>query len=220
MVAVLKEQIMANAKTGLRLLSFSIFVTITWVIVGSIIQMVQNGTSGTSTIDITLISACVSVGCYIIELIGLHIAGKDNKYFRFASFLKISSLVLAIVCVILSAISKNMIDSAKATIVTINNVVNIVISVADVVALLSIVKGCKEISPRVKGQANVVLTCFILMAISTIVLSFININNNAGLAILALLLIILMLIASVVYAICYIILIFRTTANVGKSRNH
>lgn len=209
---------MQHAKTGLRLLAFSIFATIAWVVVGSIIQVIQGATSSSSTIDITFISSCVAAGCYVIELIGLYIAGKDNAHFRFASFLKILSLLLAITCIILGAVSQNMSADAKNTIGIVGNVVNIVISVADVIALIAIVKGCKEIAPRVKGQANLILVCFVIMAASTIALSFIKVDNNTGLLVLSILLIIAVLVASVIYAINYIILIFRTAKNVGKSR--
>ncbi|MCQ2796412.1 MAG: hypothetical protein MJ213_03805 [Bacilli bacterium] len=212
---------MKNAKTGLRLLSFSIFVTIAWSFAAFIIGIIQGLPDSKVTIDVTLIASCISVGCYLIELIGLHVAGKDNTHFHRASFLKIGSLLLAVVCIVLAAVSQNMNNDAKQTIGIVTNVINIVISVADVIALISIVKGCKEIAPRVKGQANLILACFIIMAVATIVISFMsvaNVKDNIGLTILALLLSIAAVVAAVIYAINYIILIFRTTKNIGKSR--
>lgn len=212
---------MQHAKTGLRLLSISIFVTIAWSIASFIIGLIQGLPNSKVTIDTVLISSCISVGCYVFELIGLYIAGKDNTHFRRASFLKIASLLLAITCVILGAISQNMSESAKQTFGIVSNVINIVVSVADVIALISVVKGCKEIAPKVSGQANLILACFIIMATAIIAVSFMsvaNVKDNVGLTILALLLALAAAVASIIYAINYIILIFRTAKNVGKSR--
>ena len=212
---------MQHAKTGLKLLSFSLFVTIGWAIATFIIGIISAIPDSKINIDTALVASCISVVCYVIELIGLHIAGKDSKYFHRASFLKIASLVLAIVCVILGAVSKNMSADAQQVIVTIFNVVNIIIAVADVIALISVVKGCKEIAPRVKGQANLILVCFIIMALASIVVSFLDaskVEGNDGLVIFVLLLALAASIASLIYAINYIILIFRTTKQVGKPR--
>ena len=212
---------MQHAKKGLKLLSFSLFVTIAWAIASTIINFITGLPDSKVVIDTALIANCIAAACYLIELIGLHIAGKDSKYFHRASFLKIASLVLAITCIVLGAVSKNMSPDAQKTIVTVGNVINIIIAVANVIALISVVKGCKEIAPRVKGQANLILVCFIIMALATIVASFLDVSKvegNTGLAIGVLLLALAAAIASIIYAINYIILIFRTAKQIGKPR--
>lgn len=214
---------MVNAKKGLRLLSFSIILNIGWSIAYSIL-------SGFATKDMesllnflsygTLITSIVLVVCYLVDLYGLHTAGKDNDHFHRASFLKILSLVLAIVCMILGIVVATNPSTAQ-TISTITNIVSVFTAVAEVIVLFCIVKGCKEISPRVKGQANFVLVCFIVQVACMIALTFmaskVDLSNPDGGLISAVGAIsVIFAIAALLYVISYIILIFRATANVGK----
>ncbi|MCQ2794509.1 MAG: hypothetical protein MJ207_04105 [Bacilli bacterium] len=216
---------MKYAKKGLRLLSFSIILNIGWSVAYAILSgFVKEDMEGLIKFLSygTLITAAVLVVCYIIDLCGLHIAGKGNHKFHQASFLKIASLVLAIVCLILGIVVATN-PNAPAVIATIINVINIFTSVAEVVVLLCIISGCKEISPRVKGQANFVLVCFIIQVVAMIVLSFlaekINLDDPEDKLIPAVAAIsIVFSFAAILYAINYVILIFRTTANVGKPR--
>lgn len=215
---------MANAKKGLRLLSFSIILNIGWSIAYAMLQS-RSQDLGEAIIKFlsygVLVTGVVSLICYVIDLVGLHIAGKDNKHFHRASFLKIASLVLAGVCLILGAV---MIvnPGSRNTINTITSVINIFTAVAEVVVLTSIIKGCKEISPRVRGNANFVYVCFIIELAITIALSFManTENPSEGLLLTIGALAIVFAIAAILYAVFYIILIFRTTKNVGKARKH
>lgn len=217
---------MSNAKKGLRLLSFSIILNIGWSVIYAILGgIAANPNAAQSLVKFigygTLITAIVLVLCYLIDLYGLHTAGKDNAHFHRASFLKIASLVLAVVCLILGIVVVAK-PSSAGTIDTITNVISIFTSVAEVVVLFCVVKGCKEISPRVKGQANFVLVCFVIQVVCMIVLSFLATKAVAeqsegtvgAVGILA----IIFALAAILYAINYVILIFRATANVGKSR--
>lgn len=217
---------MSNAKKGLRLLSFSIILNIAWGVIYRLLQgNSQNLSEFLSNILLygILITGAVSLVCYIIDLIGLHIAGKDNKQFHRASFLKIISLVLAFVCFILGTIAIAKPETYE-TMQTANNVISIFTSVSEVVVLLSIIKGCKIISPRVKGQANFVFVCYVIQVACMIGLSFLasmvlgydhpNKTALVGILILA----VIFAVAALLYAIFYIILIFRATANVGKAR--
>lgn len=216
---------MSNAKKGLRLLSFSIILNIAW---GVIYRLLIGNSQNLPDLVVkflsygVIITSVVSLICYIIDLIGLHIAGKDNKQFHRASFLKIISLVLAFVCFILGVVAFTN-ESAAKGIQTASNVINIFTSVSEVVVLLSVIKGCKVISPRVKGNANFVFVCYVIQVACMIGLSFLATEafygkgSNAtlvGILVLA----IIFAITAILYAIFYILLIFRATANVGKAR--
>ncbi|MCQ2795562.1 MAG: hypothetical protein MJ214_05110 [Bacilli bacterium] len=213
---------MANAKKGLRLLSFSIILNIGWSIAYAMLQS-RSQDLGEAIIKFlsygVLVTGVVLLICYVIDLVGLHIAGKDNKHFHRASFLKIASLVLAGVCLILGAVII-VNPGSRNTINTITSVINIFTAVAEVVVLTSIIKGCKEISPRVRGNANFVYVCFIIELAITIALSFManTENPSEGLLLTIGALAIVFAIAAILYAVFYIILIFRTTKNVGKAR--
>lgn len=227
MLAVKKELFMANAKKGLRLLSFSIILNIGWGIAYSILQGNSKNLSDALVKFLSygiLVTGVIAVVCYVIDLIGLHIAGKDNNHFHRASFLRIASLVLAVVCLILGAINVAKPETEKI-IATITNVVNIFSAVAEVVVITSIVKGCKEISPRVKGLSNFVYGCFIIQLLITVILPFLvtylvgadgKFSSSVGIAILALA--VVYSIVAILYVIFYVILIFRATHNVGKAR--
>lgn len=214
---------MNNAKKGLRLLSLSIILNIIWSIIAAILPGVVGPDSSSEAVawiiaNILLITAIVSLVCYVIDLIGLHIAGKDNARFHLASKLKFITIGLAVVCIILGAVALAN-PSAAQGLATANSVINIIASVAEVVVLLSIIKGCKEIAPRVSGLSNVVLVTFTLMLLLTIIMSFLMAGSTSiedPKIIAAGIFGIIVAIDALVYAICYIILIFRTTANVGK----
>lgn len=217
---------MSNAKKGLRLLSLSIILNITW---GVIYRLLIGNSQNLSDVIVkflsygVIITSVVALICYVIDLVGLHIAGKDNKQFHRASFLKIISLVLAFVCFILGVIAFTN-ESAAKGIQTASNVINIFTSIAEVVVLLSIIKGCKVISPRVRGQANFVFVCYVIQVACMIGLSFLatealSYDHPGQTALVGILVLaVIFAIAALLYAIFYIILIFRATANVGKAR--
>ena len=218
---------MSHARKGLRLLSLSILLNIGWAIALVIITNIadRNIESIAKIIAYSaLISAGVSILCFLIDLIGLHIAGKDNKYFHRASFLKILSILCGIACLvigIIAAINANNKEMIK-NLDFVTSVINIFVAVAEVIVLLSIITGCQDVAPRVKGLAVFVFICFIVEIAISIAVSFLA--NNAiiqptdAITKIATVLGIVYVILAGIYSLSYILLIFRTTANIGKTR--
>lgn len=226
---------MKNAKKGLRLLSFSIILNITWAITYSILNSVAYNAGGDIIKNIltflsygVLITSIVSLICFFIDLYALRCAGKDNKHFHRASFLKILSIICGFVCFILSiVIVANVFDSSKTALVNslelANSSMTIFVSIAEVVVLSSVIKGCKEISPRVKGLSIFVYICFIGQLVLAITSSFLvnklisQPNFDTFKTIIFVLGIIYPILATT-YTVSFVLLIFRTTANIGKER--
>lgn len=220
--------LMYDAKRGLRLLSFSIILNIAWSIAVSF--LFENGSENFKTY-IPVITLGILLVCYLVDFAGLHLAGHDNDHFRSAWKLKIITLVLtlaAIVFALIVAIKKD--PDMQKTLSTFTMIVHIFALVAEVLVLIFVIKGCREISPRVQGLSKFVGGLFVLQTLLIIaleVLSYVIIKNDIPtgdvenpIIIASLALAITFSVFALLFLVLYILLIFRTTTNVGKTRRH
>ena len=82
---------MADAKRGLRLLSFSIILQIAWGIFSAYCPSFIPDTSS-FRICLPLITQAILIVCYLVDFAGLRIAGHSNNHFKSAWKLRIISL--------------------------------------------------------------------------------------------------------------------------------
>ena len=207
---------MRNAKNGLRLICLSIIVSLMWAIISVIVPLVNNTSDFTK--NMATITSGVSIGCGALELFGLFIAGRDNAYFRASAKLKVSAILLVFVSFMLS-ISKHLL-AGNEFVVKILSIsllsVSFVSLLIDVIVLNYILKGCRQISPRVRKLSIFVELCFVVSIIAEGLTGILNIVAPTSKFLTALA--IILLISLLVFSVFYVILIFRTTKNVRKPR--
>lgn len=209
---------MKNAKTGLRMLSASIIIGAAWLVILFILILAVKDFN--AAVVGALITGIVNLVCYIIELIGLFKAGKDNERFHLAGKLKIFNIVLAVISIILAAVA-NAVSTNTAAVNALSITITVISTISllfEVIVLVNIVKGSKEISPRVTGLANFVLITFLIQVVFTVLTYVFQAIGNETMNNIAGAFSVIALIAVIVFAICYLVLIFRATANVGKKR--
>lgn len=205
---------MQNAKTGLKMLSFSIILNLIWIIVNTILTPILTSANAT----LITITSVVSLVCYVIELIALFKAGKDNARFKKAARIKIFNIVVAVLSIVFSAVGTALIKNETiAGIVAIVLLILLVISfILEFVALFSIIKGCREIAPRVSGNSRLVSFFFVVYIIFSIVTSIVG--AFPVVAVVSIVFGVISSVAAILFSIFYLLLIFRTTHNVGKAK--
>lgn len=219
---------MYDAKRGLRLLSFSIILNIGWSIAAAFLS---GSVSDNFKIYMPVITLGILLVCYLVDFAGLHLAGHDNDHFRSAWKLKIITLVMTLAAIIFAIVVAVKQDpEMQKTLSTFTMIIDIFALVAEVLVLIFVIKGCREISPRVQGLSKFVGGLFILQTLLVIameVLSYIivkegistgDVENPVIIATTAIA--IVFSIFALLFLVLYILLIFRTTANVGKARRH
>ncbi len=136
--------------------------------------LVAAGTTG-------LVASIALIVAFILSLIGLHQAGKDELQIQYSFCLTILAIILSLVAIILGAFK----DSSVC--VTISGYVNIVVDVITVFALEFVLRGIATLADKLgdknmaqKGRLLATLVLF-LFAISIILGLFSSIiTHNAG----------------------------------------
>lgn len=220
-----RESTMKNARKGLRLISFSIIINIAWSIASIFIK---ESVSKSFSMYLQIIAFVILLICHLVYYGGLRLAGRDNDEFRFACKLKLISLLLTIVNItfaIVVVMIKN--STLEHVFIVFAMITNIVIQMSELFILLYVIKGCREISPRVLGLSKFVGGLFIAQTILIItlqVLSFVisklNDNPSGSLLFITVIIAFVFSLVAILFAIFYVLLIFRATATVGKRRNH
>lgn len=218
---------MNNAKKGLRLLSLSIILVMAWGIVNALIPSFVAGDSPIRTY-LPLITQSILLVCFVVEFIGLEVAGRDNHNLKTAWKLKIISLALVFVAFILAIVAAANPNNAdlRKNVAVFEMIIDILAAVSSVLVLFFVTKGCNDIAPRVHGLAKFTKGSFILLTaliiameiITYIILKTGNEEANNPAVICLMVSAILFTITAIVFAVSYVLLILRTTANVGKSR--
>lgn len=217
---------MTDAKRGLRLLSFSIILQIAWGIFSAYCPSFIPDDSS-FRIFLPLITQAILIVCYLIDFAGLRIAGHNNNHFKSAWRLRIISLLLAVIAIAFAIVVVIKQDAAlRKNLAIYEMIVDIVSAVNSVLVLLFVIKGCREISPRVAGLSKFVggvFTFQTLLVIGMEVLSYFILKEdlsgiNHPVIITEVILAVLFSICAIIFTVFYILLILRTTANVGKAR--
>lgn len=218
---------MADAKRGLRLLSFSIILQIAWGIFSAYCPSFISETSN-FRIFLPLITQAILIVCYLVDFAGLRIAGHSNNHFKSAWKLRIISLLLAVIAIAFAivVVIKQDDDALRKNLAVYEMIVDIISAINSVLVLLFVIKGCREISPRVAGLSKFVgglFTFQTLLVIGMEVLSYFILKEdlsgiNHPVIITEVIFAVIFSICAVIFTILYILLIFRTTTNVGKAR--
>lgn len=235
---------MQNAKKGLKLMTISIIIMMVYTVIYSILMSLTASDKLSPELLERLFmffvtfgilgSALIQVITYVIAMVGLKIAGKDNECFKKARKAKLFSLILSaigvvagIVCVLAFLFSNQEGDAGKILAILgegsffVSAGTNVLMIVTEVIAFHSITKGCREIAPTVGGISIATYAFYIIALVLNVILPVfplaMNMLQASGIGTKLITVVgYVETLASTAYSVLYIVLIFVTTGNIKK----
>ena len=203
-----------RAKTGLVLLLIGVLLVVLGTLFASLLYISSSQT-------LAKVGKILVVVGGLVELAGLIVCGTTKShYFRRALIVLVISVVLALVGVILTYINPTSMDAVKI-ITVVNLLLAIASGVLNVIMILSIIKGCGEVSSStlVKKLASFVITLLVIAFVAEAAIALIETISYfapVGPNILTVVKVIswVQLVAALGYGATYLVLLFSAAKTV------
>lgn len=186
-----------NAANGLKMMFWAQIVSIFAAIFSSIPL-------------IGVIGSLAGIACYVITIMGVYVAGKDDEGFKKAFILTIAALGLSLVSVILSFIP--IVGGILSSIVgIITSVIGLIVKFYIITTIAGILRniGANDVADKGRTVWNAVMFCTIAGAIISLLMLIPIIN------IIASVFVVIVAIVEIIAAILYLIYLYKSYKALG-----
>lgn len=198
-----------NAAKGLKQVFAAQFLAIFGGIAGGLVLTSAFDGSNLAKGIFALVSVLLVVLALIVELVGLHKAGKDNINFNHAFTLALTTLFIEILVSILAAIWPNAFGTD-----VVMRVLGIITTILEIVGIYCVYKGIAELADarKEKGLANAARVLWNIIVVTLVGALVVSILALVGATTVAAILAIVVLVLGLISDIAFLVLL-------GKSMN-
>lgn len=198
-----------NAAKGLKQVFAAQFLAIFGGISCGLVLTTAFNNSGVAKGIFALVGTLLIVVALIVELVGLHKAGKDNINFNHAFTLALTTLFIEILVSILAAIWPNVFSTEVVT-----RVLGIITAILEIVGIYCVYKGIAELADARKeaGLANTARVLWNIIVVTLVGALVVSILALVGATTVAAILAIVVIVLGLISDIAFLVLL-------GKSMN-